>query len=164
MIRIAAMAALVVAQGQPRESACVTVQQANDMVVVAMPYFIEAAARRCADRLPADAFLRNEAGAAAMAARFRAETDSRLASAVRGFVIASAHPSSEISGDVHQIIDTAGRQVAGETVRRLDARQCASVSALMEAAAPLPPDNVGRLMAALFQLVARGRGDMNVCQ
>jgi hypothetical protein len=164
MIRYLAVAAQLAAQGHQPESICVTRQEANDMIVVAAPYFIEAAAQRCVAQLPAEAFLRSEAGARAMVSRFRAETDSRIASALRGFVKVSGHPNTEVRGDPQEVLDNAGRQAASEIVGGMSPGKCASVSALLETIAPLPADNVGRLMTALFQLVGRGgRDSMNIC-
>ncbi|HEV2866892.1 MAG TPA: hypothetical protein VGX37_10270 [Allosphingosinicella sp.] len=145
----AALLAAQAAQAAPAEPPCITRQEAGDMAVTLLPHLIDAMAQRCGEHLGAQAFLRT--GAAGLAARLRQDAVPRRQSAMRGIgkIGGAAFPTaagSEAGVDFLAAILTAA------AASNVTPASCPDIDAIVQSLAPLPADNIARLVGSTFAL------------
>jgi hypothetical protein len=141
------------AQPAPAASTCVTREEARDMTVAFLPLLVTAVAQRCRPHLGATAFLTGRADP--WIERLRREAQPRRGSALRGLAKATAVQAppgvgGESAFDFIAAIATAG------VVESIRPESCGDIDAIAEAASPLPPENVGRLVASTLSLATSG--------
>ena len=151
-----AAAAILSAQAQPAAPACVTREQAADLVLVQLPDAVTTVSQQCTASLPADAFLRS--GVTGWVERLRAEGGARRASALAGFTALTAGrlpqgitPDLAMSGMSSMFL---GQALSG----RMNPAACAEASRLLEAFSALPPANVATMVSAGLGLAMAMRG------
>ena len=180
--RTIAVAAALASLGHPlaaQSSACVQPEDLADTVTYAMPLFLQGLQSKCATALPADSFilsqgesfaqsfepLRDEAwpGARRTLMRFieseaAAAEDSEGADATTaGFV----QILSSLDGDeLRPFVDGIGVQLIAEEIKPAT---CGDIEKVLPLLAPLPPQNYGGLVSAIFGLVSEGESDGFVC-
>jgi hypothetical protein len=151
---IAAAAAMIAAQAAPAaQGPCLARADAANLMVVVAPAFIEGAASRCATMLPEGAFLRGQSGA--LAERIRADGRDRHQSVLDAFSRMSGRPLPA-GARPEALTGSIGQMLTASVTPRMDAAACAGVSGALEAMAPLPTDNIGRLLASMLPLLASG--------
>ncbi len=155
LIAAALIAGQAAQAAQPAAPAttCVTREEARDMAVAFLPLLVTAVAQRCRPHLGATAFLTGRAGP--WIERLRSEAQPRRASALRGLAKATAMQApagvgGEAAFDFIAAIATAG------VVESIRPESCGDIDAIAEAASPLPPENVGRLVASTVSLATSG--------
>lgn len=150
------------AQAPPAPRPCVTHQQLADMTVIAAPYLIEGIGRRCQQHLEPGSFIRAEGPA--LVQRFRTEAPQRMPSAMTGFSrFGGMDLPPEVTPEVMTALIRAG--VEQQLLANVTSQTCRNANELVRALAPLPPENVGRMISSLLALVRPRSGDNgpNVC-
>jgi hypothetical protein len=156
-MKFIAAAALLAAQNPGPPVECVPQQEVADLTIVLLPAFIDAAAAHCASHLGTGSFL-GSGGGRAMAERLRAEAGPRRESAARGIrrMVGDEVPRG-LSGTT--MLNVLSEGMIGQAVTGLDAVKCRHVDKILRAAAPLPPANIGDLIAAIGGLAFLDRRD-----
>ncbi len=139
---IAAAALLMTPAASPAAMPCVTQAEAADLVVVLLPTVLRAATGKCRSALPADAFLTN--GGAAYLERLEGLREESWAGARRAMDKISDKPFPE--GASAQTIVSAAEDLIRSRMK-IKSRSCADVDRVVSLLAPLPPENVGALLA-----------------
>lgn len=144
--QLLAAAALVSAQAQPAPPACITKDQAADLILVQLPDAVGVVAQSCSAQLPADAFLRT--GVTAWTERLRAEGTNRRASALAAFSQLTAGrlpqgvtPELAMSGMSSVMLTQA---LSG----RMNAAVCAETSRFLGAFSALPPADFATMISS----------------
>jgi hypothetical protein len=155
MIAAAATALLAVQTTPGPPVQCMQAQQLTDLSIVLMPTFVDAARERCGPHL-SNGFISSPQGAA-LAARYRAEGPARRGNAARAVrLIAGNSVPRALSGDTILAVMTEG--MIGGALASVDAPRCRAVDSLVASLAPLPPENMGQAVSALYTLVSLGEG------
>ena len=159
MIRIllcAAALALPQASAAARPEACLTSVEASKLVLFMAPSAIEAAAGKCAATLPEGAVLRG--GYRDFAERLRAQVsqDWPAIRTVLGKVGRGRIPEGLKDETLRSFMDDIFVAKIGKDLKATD---CAVVDSALSALSPLPPRNVGDLVAAVVELGTRDDKD-----
>ena len=151
---VAAATAALFLSAQPAlaQSRCIPRAEAARMAVALTPALIDAAARSCASRLPAGAFLGG--GSRALSTRLATETASvRPAAVAMVLEMTGQRARTGLSPDL--MINT----FASGLTASLDAAQCRGVSEMLEALSPLPTDNVAKAVGAALGVAMANAGE-----
>jgi hypothetical protein len=138
---------------------CVTREQVSDFTLFALPAVIDAVADKCRASLRADAYLLN--GGHDLSRRLGEASGARWQGALAVFrsLGGKKMPEGLSAETVRGLIRD---MMATEALKKVTPAQCAKVNEGAELLAPLPPDNLGRLMALMFELVGEEKG-FKVC-
>jgi hypothetical protein len=139
---------------------CIARQQVSDMTVALLPPLIDKARSTCAGRLPATAFLSGEASKA-MATRFQAAATLRTASAAQGFRLMSDQKLPDGISDA-TVVTMMAEMLPSMAFKDGKADVCGNLNDLIEALAPLSPDQTGKLVTAFF--VMAGVQSPSICK
>jgi hypothetical protein len=150
-IAIAGALALIGTQADAQPAAtCIPRQQASDMIVALVPPFIGKARSTCAGRLPASAFLTGSRSVE-METRYQTVSKSRLPSAARALrAMGDNKLPPELSDQ--SVVQMMGETLPSMAFRDGNADSCAALNDLLEAIAPLTPDQAGRLFVSIAAL------------
>lgn len=156
MIQPLIAAALLLAQAAPVERPCITHEEAGDMAVALLPFLVDAAAQRCRPHLAADSFL--VTGAAEWSARLRHDGAPRRASALRGIgKMGGATPPAGAGGEA--AFDFLAQLATGSLTTGIRPENCSQLDAIAESLAPLPTENLARLVSAGLSLAMTANQD-----
>jgi hypothetical protein len=152
----AAAAALLAVQTTPGPPVqCISEQQVTDLAIVLMPTVVEAARERCGRHL-SGGFVSSPEGAA-LAERFRAAGTSRRGNAAQAVrVIAGPSVPRALPGEAILAVMTEG--LVRQGFANIDESRCRGIDSLFASLAPLPPENMGRAVSALYTLVSMDEG------
>lgn len=154
LIAAALIAGQAAQAAQPTQPAtCVSREEARDMAIAFLPLLVTAVAQRCRPHLAATAFLAGRSEP--WVERLRREAEPRRASALRGLARATAMQAPEGMGGEAAFDFIAALATAG-VVGSIKPESCGDIDAIAEAASPLPPENVGRLVASTLSLATSG--------
>lgn len=159
MLQPLVAAALLFAQATPAPPNCITRQEAADMTIAFLPHLVDALSRRCRPHLQPNAFLASRAGA--WVEQLRREAAPRRESALRAFAKFGG-------GDMPAPPEGAGADATFEfmagfatsaIMQAIQPESCPDIDILTESLRPLPPENVGRSVAAILSLAKVGQDD-----
>lgn len=141
---------------------CLSRGEAGALFQVMLPAAVEAAAEKCGDTLPPDAFLRT--AGAELAERLRSElqlSPGLLMSAFANF--GNEEPPPGLSEQTLQMLSN---DIAkGVVMVELKQKDCAAANDLIEAVAPLPSANFAKLMVGLVALApTEATEDFRICK
>lgn len=154
MVRIGALLAVFglpgMAQAQTVQT-CVTRAEAQNLMQFVLPDVITGMRDKCGKTLPATAYLPKSGGV--LAQRYKPGA-------------AQAWPKAKpialrLAGDMAKLLasmpDEAMKTLAGSFVgtavaKEVPSENCGSIDRVMEAVAPLPPENMARLMVTLMEM------------
>lgn len=142
------------AQPAGAPSTCVTREEARDMAIAFLPLLVTAVAQRCRPHLAATSFLAGRSDA--WIEQLRREAAPRRASALRGLAKATAMEAPAGMGG-EAAFDFIGAIATAGVVGSITPEACPDIDAIAEAAAPLPPENVGRIVASTLSLATSGQ-------
>ena len=155
-----AAAALVSLPGmtQAAEPPCLTAGEFSALATYALPGVISDATRRCAASLPATAFL--PGNGEALARRYGEAAPRAWPAAKLAFLKLSAGAGPDavamLSGmpddSLQQLVGTLATQFAGQ---KLPTERCDTIDAATRILAPLPPENIGQLLALVVSRVGK---------
>jgi hypothetical protein len=151
-----AVAASAAAAAPP---ACVTRAQINDFTLFALPGVIDAVADKCRAARPANAYLLN--GGRDLSRRLAEGSGARWQGALAVFRTFGDRKMPEglsaetMRGVIRDVM-------AAEALKKVTPFECAKANEAAELLAPLPPENLGRLMALIFELAGQEKG-LKVC-
>lgn len=155
MKRLATLAALgfgatatVAAQAAPSDLPCLTEQEGQSLVLVALPDVLDAVGKTCAAALPPTATLR--AGLPALVARYRLDGDKAWTAAKPAIGKLGGDQFRGMDPDV--IRPLVGSLLGPVVVKDLKPRDCPRIDRIAGLLAPLPVANTAALMVQLFLL------------
>lgn len=155
MRRLTALAALciaasatVAAQAAPSDLPCLTEQEGQSLVLVALPDVLDSVGRTCAASLPPSAILR--AGLPALIARYRIDGDAAWNAAKPAIGKLGGDQLRGMNPDV--IRPLVGSLVGPLLVKDLKPGDCPRIDRITGLLAPLPVANTAALVVQLFQL------------
>ncbi|TMJ17189.1 MAG: hypothetical protein E6G94_02250 [Alphaproteobacteria bacterium] len=128
---------------------CMNPEDAAALGVAMVPPMIDAVVTKCSSALPATAFLNG--GAKAMSQRFRAAVPNRgavMARAMETFTGQKMPP--EASGEA--MVGFIEAIAVGKISENLDVKDCPSYDTMIEAMAPLPPENMASFVVAAIKI------------
>lgn len=140
--------ATVAAQAAPADLPCLTDQESQSLVLVALPDVLDAVGKACAAALPPQATLR--AGLPALIARYRVDGDAAWTAAKPAI--------SKLGGDQFRGMDPDVIRPMVTTllgplvVKNLKPGDCPRIDRITGLLAPLPVANTAALVVQLFQL------------
>jgi hypothetical protein len=155
MIRQITAAALLLAPignaalGAETKPACMKPEDAAALSLAVVPPMIDAVAAKCSSALPATAFLNS--GAKGMSQRFRVAVPDRgavMARAMETFTGQAMPP--EASGEA--MVGFIEAIAVGKISENLDVKDCLSYNTMIEAMAPLPPENIASFVVAAIRI------------
>jgi hypothetical protein len=134
--------------------ACLTRAQVTDVTLFALPSVLDAVAVKCRPSLPGNAYLLN--GGHALSERLAASSAQHWQGAV---TVLQSFGDKKIPTGIGP--DTARALVrdimASEMLKKTTPADCARINEGAELLAPLPPENIGRLMALLLAVAGDGK-------
>ena len=144
----AALASTPAAAAEP----CLSTSEAEDLTVFLMPSLMEGFARKCSPYLPADAALKTVGPD--MARRYRPEADTAWPRAKLAFAKISGKDMPPFLSDevTRQVMAEAG---SAGVINEVPTKDCGLVDRFIDALAPLPPRNMGKLFAILMEVGAK---------
>ena len=156
-LAVAALATLPGMAGAA-EPPCLTPAEFSALATYALPGIISDVAHRCAASLPAGAFLPGNGDA--LAGRWGTAGPVVWPVAKAAFLKLSAGAGPDAAAMLHnmpddslqQLVAMAASQYAGQ---KLPTERCDTIDAAARALAPLPPENIGQLLAVLVSLAPR---------
>lgn len=159
-LALAALISAQAAQAQPQN--CVAAADLGDAVVYAMPIAFDAARTACANRLSNKGFMAT--GGENFIATFRGGQDKAWPGAFRllkTFMADEANAGSGANADMGAMLSAlpeeslrpfvdglVGQMIAGE----INGDSCGKIERGLELIAPLPPENVGGLLAFIAEM------------
>jgi hypothetical protein len=158
---LAAAAALIAAQtGAGSEPVrCIDEQQMADLTIALAPAFIETVGATCARHPGTTPFIRSAAGAQ-LVQRSRAAATASAASAVSAIETMTGRRLP--AGIPPQVAMAVAVPAFAAELPPMTPTRCRSADNMIAAAAPLPPANLGRLVASVFAFAGEGRGAPNL--
>jgi hypothetical protein len=150
--KLAAALFLLSSQSAAAQLQCIPRARAAEMAVSLAPALIDAAARSCAQHLPAGAFLGN--GSRALTQRLTAETAAARPGAV-AMVLELTGQAPQPGLDPSLMINTFASGLTGS----LDAAGCRGASEMLEALAPLPTANIAKAVGAALGVAMAQAGE-----
>ena len=155
-----AAAAVVTLPGmaQAAEPPCLTADEFSALATYALPGVISDVTHRCAANLPATAFL--PGNGEALARRYGETAPRAWPTAKLAFLKLSAGAGPDavamLNGmpdeSLQQLVGTLATQFAGQ---KLPVERCDTIDAATRNLAPLPPENIGELLAIVVSRVAK---------
>ncbi len=141
------------APAQP--SACLSDEDANGLVMFALPTLIRGVAQQCVKSLPATASL-IQAGEIA-AARYQVDADAAWPIAKTAFNKATGLPIADFAGEagVRALVQ---QGMAGAISQEMNPQNCVTADALINILQPLPARNVAMLITTLVGAGSKGFG------
>jgi hypothetical protein len=152
MIKSFAILALFAAPTTETAPRCVTKRQIADAAMTMTPYAVQAVTAKCRAHLPAGSFL--AAKGDALHTRLQAEGAGREASAAQ-VLIAMMGPEVPPVKETEALVKVMGSMMSGLMVKDLPVENCAEISGIMEALAPLPAENIGLLAASMTGIMSQ---------
>jgi hypothetical protein len=163
---IAALAIAGLANGAaaapPPAAPCLTPAQVSDVVLFALPSALDAVAAKCRPSLPANASLLN--GGQALSERLAAESQRHWQGAVTALKSFGDKKMPEgISADTARSL--VRDVMTAEMLKKVTPADCGRINEGAELLAPLPPENLGRLVALVLDAMADGKkGSPRICR
>ena len=143
-----AISSTAVAQTQARP--CISAAENEAVVAYVMPDLIGAIENRCGRVLPADAFLGT--GSAALQKRLQPQSDRAWPRARKAAQRITGTPMP-VEGPLANIAKSALAPAAALSIAQgFDAERCRIADRLLAELAPLPPENLARVMALFLEL------------
>jgi hypothetical protein len=148
---IAGLALLGAQAGQAAEPPrCLTRAQINDATLFVLPSVLDALATKCRAALPANAYLLN--GGQALSRRLTATSGDHWQGAVS--IVARLARKKQFPTDISP--DTARALIrdalTNEALNKLKAADCGRINEALDILAPLPPENIGRIVALFIDI------------
>lgn len=134
--------------------ACITRAQVTEATLFILPTLLDAVADKCRPSLPAGAYLLN--GGRALSQRLGASSPEHWAGARAAL---ESFGKDKMPGGL-SAETTRGLirdMLAGDALKKVTAADCGRIDEVAEALSPLPPQNLGRLVALLIQLGSEGK-------
>ena len=153
MIKSFTILALLAAPTTETAPRCVTKRQVADAAMTMTPYAVEAITDTCRPHLPADSFL--AARGNALHARLEAEGAGREASAAEVLAAIMGRDLPPVK-EPEALVKVMGSMTSGLMVKDLPVENCAEISGMIEALAPLPAENIGLFAASMAALMSQG--------
>ncbi|MCT2399580.1 hypothetical protein [Novosphingobium mangrovi (ex Huang et al. 2023)] len=150
----------VAAAAQP---VCLTHAEATSLLTYALPQAINGTAARCAQVLPANAFLRRHGGE--LAARYAGQKDKYWPQAKPAF-LKTLGPDGDVSANtVRNLPDDRMRQIVDIFVEGLVSQQialksCNKLDLAIDLLSPLPPENTAGLIALTMEVASNAEPKM----
>ena len=164
MIRFAAAAALIALSqaAAAQTGACLTRQEVRGLFAFTAPSLVEAAAKKCAPVLSADAFLRT--GAPAMVERLHAEGMAQGGSITGALEKIAGKQLPE--GLSEETVRSLVRDMIGaELTKDMNPKDCGLVNELVSSLSPLPSANLATMIAAILELGgSKGKTPFRICE
>jgi hypothetical protein len=139
----------------PPPPPCLTRAQVSDVTLFALPSILDAVAAKCRPSLPATAYLLN--GGHALSERLAASSAQHWQGAVGA--LQSFGGDKKIPEGISA--DTARALIrdvlTSEMLKATKPADCAKINEAAELLAPLPPENLGRLIGVVLSLAADGK-------
>lgn len=145
------------------EVACLTRSEAKSLFGYALPQVIEGTGQRCAQALPANAFLRQHGPE--MVARYSGHKDRYWPGARAAFLKLSSKQENQLGLSVDKLPDESLRPILDLTVSGLVAQaipleSCEKIDLAVDLLSPLPPENTAGLIALLIDVTAKAKKAM----
>lgn len=155
IIAALAMAGLGTSAGAvPPPPACLTRAQVSDVTLFALPSVLDALAAKCRPSLAANAYLLN--GGHALSERLSASSAQHWQGALSAMqVFGDKKMPDGISADTARAL--VRDMMTSEMLKKVSPADCAKINEAAELLAPLPPENLGRLVAVFLSLAADGK-------
>ena len=148
------------------EQSCFTPAEGQALITSFLPDLIRTASDSCRTSLPADAFLVRSGPA--LAERYKAEADMawKATRPVLGKLVGKdMNLFSRLDDETVRKVFASG--VAEKMNGSIKGKDCATVSNVLEALEPLPPANMSKLIAVIFETMSRdkkpGSGNFQIC-
>ncbi|HEY5722780.1 MAG TPA: hypothetical protein VIT45_10710 [Allosphingosinicella sp.] len=161
-----AIAAALAAQPAPvPPPQCVPQADVADMALYYLPAIYRTVAEKCRAALPADAYL--VTGASAYFDRIAAQRDSRWPGARRAFVkiIGTSELPKEVTDESLRSLSDA--MLAAKLSADLKTEHCSTIDEYAELLAPLPPENMAKVVALTGALATKddkkGKSRLAIC-
>jgi hypothetical protein len=141
---------------------CLTPAQVSDVVLFALPSALDALAAKCRPSLPANAYLLN--GGHALSERLGAESQRHWQGAMAAMKSFGDKKMPEgISADTARSL--VRDVMTAELLKKVTPADCGRINEGAELLAPLPPENIGRLVALALDTMADGKkGSPRICR
>lgn len=163
---LVALAVPVQASAATVEQACLTPMEGRALITSFLPDLIRGAADTCRTALPADAFLIRSGPA--LADRYKGVADEAWTATrpVLGKLVGKDMSMfSRLDDETMRRVFAAG--VAEKMAGSIKDKDCMTVSGVLEALEPLPPVNMSKLIAVIFEGMGRdrkqGAGGFQIC-
>lgn len=144
---------------------CVTAAEAKGLITFALPDLIDAVGKTCQPALPADAFLSRSGKD--FSARYRAHADSSWPAAKAAIAkIAGKDGAMFASLPDEATKALIGVAISSELGSKVKAKDCGTVSAVLEQLSPLPPANTSNLIGIIMEAALAGKSgnsSLNIC-
>ena len=152
LLALAALLAHTTAAAAQDQVPCLTEAEVSDLAVFLLPPLIDQAAIKCGPVLPPSAYL-NRSGAN-LSARLRPAASAAWPNARR---IAERIGQDQLSGFLSEDVERSVIEAAvpATIVANLKPEACGTVSDFVETVSPLPPRNIGRLVALVIRAGGR---------
>jgi hypothetical protein len=148
------------------EQSCLTPAEGQALITSFLPDLIRSAAETCRTSLPADAFLIRSGPL--LADGYKAESDRawKTMRPILGKVVGKDMSLfSRLDDDTLRKVFASG--VTEKMQGAVKGKDCATVSGVLEALEPLPPANMSKLIAVIFEGIGRdrkqGSGGFQIC-
>ena len=157
MLQPLVAAALLFGQASTAPPNCITRQEAADMTVAFLPHLVDAVSRRCRPHLQPTAFLAGRGDA--WLEQLRREAAPRRESALRAFAKLGRGPmpAPPEGASAEVTFEFMATMATGAIMMAIQPESCADIDILTESLRPLPPENVGRIVAATLSLAKVGQ-------
>ncbi|HYI48184.1 MAG TPA: hypothetical protein VEX35_06935 [Allosphingosinicella sp.] len=160
MIKLLAATAMLSGQAAtpaPAPTQCLTRQQIGDLTVVVYSVMLDGMREACRPHLAASAFMVQPAGTD-YASRLRSEAQRRSASAAQAIARAfgTGEMPPEVVGTLLEGMMAPG--AAAEAIGPGDPGLCREMNEVVEAMAPMSPDQLGRMTAGFISLAQQMEG------
>jgi hypothetical protein len=138
----------------PPPPACLTRAQVSDVTLFALPVILDALAAKCRPSLPANAYLLN--GGHALSERIALNSAQHWQGAMAAMKTFGDKKMPEgISADTARSL--VRDVMTSEMLKTTTPAQCVKINEAAELLAPLPPENIARLMSLGLEIAGDGR-------
>jgi len=161
-LAMAGFATGALAAPPPPPQPCLTPAQVSDVVLFVLPSALDAVAAKCRASLPANAYLLT--GGHALSERLSAESGRHWEGAVAALKSFGDKKMPEgISADTARAL--VRDVMAAELLKKVTTADCGRIDQGAELLAPLPPENLGRLIALVLEAAGDGKkGSPRICR
>ncbi|KHK91518.1 hypothetical protein [Novosphingobium malaysiense] len=164
---IAALLSAAPGLASAAEPICLTRTEATSLLAYALPQAIEGTSKRCAQVLPADAFLRRHGGE--LAARYSVQKARYWPKAKPAFLKALG---TDAADTVRSLPDETTQQLANTFVegfvsQRIALKTCDELDLAIDLLSPLPPENTAGLIALTMEVASEAEpklGKIALCK
>jgi hypothetical protein len=141
---------------------CVTPAQVTDVVLFALPSVLDAAAAKCRPSLAANAYLLN--GGHALSERLAVDAPRHWQGAMNAMKSFGDKKMPEgISADTARSL--VRDVMTAELMKKITPADCVRIDEAAALLAPLPPENLGRLVALALDAMGEGKkGSPRICR